>query len=396
MAVVSVTESGEGRRINYRRQGRKLVLELNRVFDIFTDYSGTAQLEVLCTSGLPKMNSSYLTPDEFISVVYARNISAQQDSDNPFRWRAEVEYSSDTEIELAGSNVGNNTGGGGGGGGQLAADPLKRRPVVNFGTRVRKGIAEEDYSTPPQSYTNSAGEKFDPPVEKDVFNLLITISKNTAEFDEATSWQYIDAVNELPFKIQRPKVKGVLPVCFPYPRRSMRIIKWDGIESEDNDVVYYQNNLEIEIQFPNWDQEILNQGTFSISNDGAHSRLTPIDGLGIPNNGKIMLDANGVALPNTVVAVAITANPAAQAVTPKSMLNIVVGIKLIIGVSQVLAGVTYEPEEVTVTAITATTFSAIFTRNHAANARVQGKPTFKTFKPFLILPFAGIPLLNPL
>lgn len=395
MAVVKVEESPEGRRGNFRRVGLRLVREYTRVFNVFTDYGGTGPIEVMVATGIPRVTDFYSTPDEYDTGAFVTNIGDPQVGDNPYHYTVQVDYSSDVQIERTGANQGTNTGTGSTGG-NLLANPLLRRPTVDFTTRVRKGIAEYDYSDPVQPYANSAGEKFDPPVEKDIYNLLITITKNTAVFDEAVSWQYIDAVNELPFKIQRPKVKGVLPVCFPYPRRSMRIIDWTGKEQEENDVVFYQNVMQIEVQYPNWDDEILNQGTFSISNDGAHSRLTPIDGLGIPNNGKILLDENGVALPNTVVATAITANPVAQAVTPKSVINIAVGDKLIIGVDQVLGGLIYKPEEVTVTAIAATTFTAIFTRNHAANVRVQGKPTFKTFKPFLILPFADIPLLNPL
>lgn len=395
MAVIKVEEAPDGRGGRIRRVGLRLVREYTRVFDAFTDYGGTGQIEVMVATGIPRATDYYLTPDEYDTGAFVTDIDPQQQGDNPLHWKVTVQYSSDVQIERTGANQGTNTGTGSTGG-NLLANPLLRRPTVDFGTRVRQGIAEFDYSDPVQAYSNSAGEKFDPPVEKDIYNLLLTITKNTATFDEATSWQYIDAVNELPFKIQRRAVKGVLPVCFSYPRRSMRIVDWTGKEREENDVVFYENNLQIEVQYPNWDDDILNQGTFSISNDGAHSRLAPIDGLGIPNGGKILLDANGVALPNTVVAIAITANPVAQAVTPKSVLNIVVGMKLIIGVSQILAGVVYAPEEVTVTAIAATTFTAIFARNHAANVRVQGKPTFKTFRPFLILPFADIPLLNPL
>ena len=396
MSVTVVNESPEGRSFSFQRRGRKTVRTYTRTFDVFTDSGGTGQIEVALATGIPRMNAYYLTADEYDTGAFVESIQPQQQGENPFHWKVTVNYSSDVEQELTGASQG--TSGSGGtsqGGGTIIADPLKRRPVVSFATRVRRGIAESDYSDPVQAYANSAGEKFDPPVERDIYNLLITIQKNTETFDEAVSWQYIDAVNEKAFKIQRPKVKNVLPVCYPYGARSMRIVNWTGTEREENDIVYYENQLEIEVQYPNWDEEILNQGSYSISNDGTHSRLTPVDGLGLPN-GRIMLDENGVALPNTVIASAITGAQTAQTVTPKSIINMAVGKKLVIGSSYVLAGVTYTPEEVTITALGATTFDAIITRNHAANARVQGKPTFKTFRPFLVLPFADIPLLNPL
>lgn len=401
MGIKHVEESPDGRSFSFQRRGRKTVRNYTRTFDVFTDSGGTGQMEVCLASGIPRITDFYQTADEYDTGAFVESITPTQQGDNPFHWKVVVAYSSDVENELTGSNQGtNSTSGGGGassqGGGSIIADPLKRRATVSFSTRTRKGIAESDYSDPVQAYANSAGEKFDPPVEKDIYNLLITINKNTATFDEAISWQYIDAVNEKSFKIQRPKVKNVLPVCLPYAARSLRIVNWTGTESEENDIVFYANQIEIEAQYPNWDEEILNQGSYSISNDGTHSRLTPVDGLGLPN-GKILLDENGVAVPNTIIPAGVTADVAAQTVTVKSSINMTVGKKLIIGSSYVLAGVTYAPEEVTITEVaSSTTFKAIFTRNHAANARVQGKPTFKTFRPFLVLPFSDIPILNPL
>src|SRR6266581_3890327 len=61
---------------------------------------------------------------------------------------------------------------------------------------------------------------------------------------------------------------------------------------------------------------------------------------------------------------AITANAAPQAVTPAAMTNIVVGSNIIIDTGA-------SAETVNVTAVTATTFTAIFGKNHAPGAVVQ-------------------------
>jgi hypothetical protein len=55
----------------------------------------------------------------------------------------------------------------------------------------------------------------------------------------------------------------------------------------------------------------------------------------------------------------ITASPSPQAVTPASMLGITAGMQLSVDVTN--------PETITVTAVTGSTFSAIFTKNHGTN-----------------------------
>ena len=67
---------------------------------------------------------------------------------------------------------------------------------------------------------------------------------------------------------------------------------------------------------------------------------------------------------DTTLSAAVTANATAQAVAPASMANIVVGSSLLIepGANQ---------ERITVSATTATTFGAVFTKNHPAGAAVQ-------------------------
>jgi fibronectin-binding autotransporter adhesin len=68
----------------------------------------------------------------------------------------------------------------------------------------------------------------------------------------------------------------------------------------------------------------------------------------------------------TTIAAPIVANPVAQAVTPASMLGIVVNSELVIGQG------TSTQETVDVTAVTLTTFSAVFTNNHPAGVTVNG------------------------
>lgn len=392
MAVVRVEESPEGRDFAFERRGRKTVRAYARSFDVFTDAGGTGQIEVALALGIPRMGDYYQTPEEYDTGAYCERIHPRQQGDNPFHWKVDVSYSSEVEFDLTGpSQGGSGSGGSPAGGGQIVANPLLRRPVVSFTTRVRKVVAEFDYSTPAKAYAAATGERFDPPIEKDVHNLLISIQKNTETYtDDVTNW--LDAVNEATWTLQRPKIKGALPEKLIYPKRSARLVKWDAKESEENDIVYYDNHLEIEIQYPNWDLDILNQGSRAFSftpGTGSTSGRVNVydDASGVPASGKVLLDKDGVALPDTSVALSISSG--SQTVTPKSMHNIAVGSKLIIDKDTLT-------EEVTVTAIAATTFTAVFANAHAVNSRVIGKPTFITFRPMLQIPFGDITILNPL
>jgi hypothetical protein len=68
---------------------------------------------------------------------------------------------------------------------------------------------------------------------------------------------------------------------------------------------------------------------------------------------------------DTTLSAAITSGAAAQAATPASMTNIIVGSSILIDDGAATA------ETVTVTAVTATTFSAVFTQNHGVGATLK-------------------------
>jgi hypothetical protein len=95
---------------------------------------------------------------------------------------------------------------------------------------------------------------------------------------------------------------------------------------------------------------------------GTSNYVTGLDGNGLA--GAVMRDTA------TTLAAAITAGPAAQAATPASMTGIAVGTRLAIGVG------TANEEVVQVTATTATTFSAVFARNHGAGDVLNPERSF--------------------
>lgn len=392
MAVKVVSESPGGG-IEFQRRGRKTVRVYTRIFDVFTDDGGTGALEVLLASGLPKIGQSYATETEFDTGAICERVHPQQQSDNPFHWIVTATYSSEVELELTGDGQGTNgTGSSTQGGGAVVADPLKRRAVVDFDTRTRKVIPEKDYSDPQKAYCSSNREKYDPPIEQEIHNQLITIVRNTSDYDEnILAVPYLNSVNRVRYRFQRPKTNGKLPPAIIIGPRAGRITKWIAREREENSVVYYENTIEIEVQYPSWDLEVLNQGsrgfTMTPGSGSLHGAINIYDN-GVPIAGKVLLDRFGVALPDTSIAAALTGGAAAQTITPKSMFNIVNGDWLLIDPDLATE------EKVQVNNVTAATFDAIVKNNHAANSRLVGIPTYKTYYPFPLVDWSGISALK--
>lgn len=107
-------------------------------------------------------------------------------------------------------------------------------------------------------------------------------------------------------------------------------------------------------------------------------KLEVAGGPDVNNTSNFEIDANNDCLvgvyvrdKQTTIAGAIVANAAAQAVTPASMAGIAVDTVLTID-----PGVDGVEEHVVVTAVTVNTFSAIFTKNHNANAPIRHNRSF--------------------
>ena len=372
MAVTNVEEMPDGQRFVMKRSGRKIVRIYERAFKVFTDSALTRQIEVVVASGLPTFDDYYQNDHEYDSGAYVDSIEPEQTNDNPLEWTVKISYSSDVEKELTGDDQGDNTGDSSDGG-SLKADPLKRPPILAYSTRARKTVLEEDYNDPAKAFVNSAGEKYDPPYEDDDYNQVITIRRNIQNFDQNLAWDTVGSVNE--------------DVWQGKARRSVKICKWDAQQREENGVVFFEELMELELQFPNWDVWILNAGSYSLDENG--NKLDNVSGRGIQINGKILLDDDGVALLRTVRKPGVGNPPVANQLcelTPVSMVGIKVGSLLRIGTGD-------NEEEVVVTAVTDTTFTAFFLNFNFGILPICGAPTYKIFRPKRLRPF--IPLKIP-
>lgn len=395
MAVKEVTEVGE-MTFSFRKRGNRTTLTAERNFKVFTDDSVTGPVEVIITGAdpkysvpLPKMDDYYSIDNEYINGLWVESIDPRRSSESPREWDVRIGYSSEVEKTLAGEGQGSNSPSGTtpAAGGKLAPDPLKRRTIINYDRVARKQIVEYDWSldTTPivpvlikRAIVNSAGERFDPPLEDDFYNLLIHVEKHTtvAAYDPKKAADLQGSVNSDVFSFTH------LGVLREFPAGTAKLNQWTAEESEEQGIVTLKNKFEIEIQYPNWDWEILNRGSYSVKGDGTHTILKARDNGGGDLGGTVMLDHRGVKLPKSEVTSGAF-GPGGATPTVGDMTNIIVSTvpQLRISSFRVINGVnTMLQEDVVVTAISATTFTAVFTKNHAANAIVTGIPTFQTFK----------------
>lgn len=167
-------------------------------------------LSVVDIIGLPRAGDIYIGKNGETDIgAWCRSANAKQDGDDPRFWTVEYKYSSeasDSEDPATEASSGSSSSSGG-----TPRDPLLRAPTIRWGkmsyTRAEakalgfrldaEGVPIFDTVTP----ATSAGEPYDPPLEREVTVLTLTITINKAEFDPVEAAEYGDAVNETTFTI---------------------------------------------------------------------------------------------------------------------------------------------------------------------------------------------------
>jgi hypothetical protein len=78
----------------------------------------------------------------------------------------------------------------------VSLHPLDRPPEFAFGANEFTEAWFKDESNPPKLFTTSAGERFDTLFERDNSNLLITMTRNEAEYDVLAADSYRKTYNQ--------------------------------------------------------------------------------------------------------------------------------------------------------------------------------------------------------
>jgi hypothetical protein len=159
--------------------------------------------------------------------------------------------------------------------------------VINYSVRARTRAAVEDYSVPPKKIINSAGQPFEPAVEEEIYNLVISIIKPQAGVDEDMMAEYQGACNDAAWNGRN--------------QYQARLTSWTADQQNEQGVTYYLHKYEVEIQLPSWETEVLDQGRFKLN--GGNEESLAVDNKGIVMHGQGRLDGNGNKLAATAASV---------------------------------------------------------------------------------------------
>jgi hypothetical protein len=215
MAVTNVNEIWEGRRGS---QDDAYVVEFVRVFRVFTNSMSDGSLAVRTAvdpvSGLtiPALYTSYSGANEVYIGSTVQKVESLQDSGNPFAWTVTVTYSTLTKDPFL-----NNP------------NPLQRLPEISWSLANFSRAIDVDLLGVP--IVNSAGQRFDPPIEVDDSRQVLTYIRNESTYDPHVAKTYINAINTdtfLGFEPYAALIKNI-----------------GAVRSFENNVVFYRVTYEI-------------------------------------------------------------------------------------------------------------------------------------------------------
>lgn len=192
--------------------------------------------------------------------AYAKKLTATEESQSfgQKTWIVQAEY--DTSVDPN----------------QNEENPLDRPGIDEWSFAQFQTIADKDKDG--DAITTEPGEVFDPPIDKDASNLVLSYSRNEANFPVSLAVQYQDAINSDSFL-------GV----------AQRKVKCQSIQATkvfEGEYVYYQCRYEFHFRAVGWQKEILHRGTLVRPGAGQTPVQLP------PGSDPVLLAADGTRLPD--------------------------------------------------------------------------------------------------
>lgn len=173
-----------------------------------------------------------------------------------------------------------------------AENPLDARPVVQWSDNATSEPWFEDIYD--QAITNSAGEVFDPPIQKDIYDATVTITRNVLLYDEVTAEAYRGRVNNASFAI-----RGASSNIAAF---KAKIVSYTGQEQVSGDFNYWTETIVIATRRDGWKRRLLDHG-YSTRDPITGDKTLVKDVEGLPLNEPILLNGSGQKLPVNTPAV---------------------------------------------------------------------------------------------
>jgi len=219
----------------------------------------------LSSNLLPQLYS----PHPSWQALTARKVTASNQADSPHHYIVTVEYSS-APLDKEDKDKEDNP------------DPTTRPAVIKWNTVLYREAVEKDVDG--DAILNSAGDYFDPPIERDRSNWTCVVRKNLAN---PPTW-LLD-YNNCPINSSSFTVDGV-----SVQARKARLSMIDiGEKQIENDVNFRTVTITLEFKKEGWQASILDQGLKEV--DGGVLKPITVDGKSITSpqllSGGVHIDA---------------------------------------------------------------------------------------------------------
>lgn len=164
---------------------------------------------------------------------------------------------------------------------EVAISPLEASPRIRWTTVNSNEQIDRDANGEP--LTNSAKESFDPPISREVDDLVLSFVRNEESFDQVVAASFKNAVNADEFLGFEPG--------------TVKCTRFDGEEAQAADQKYFVVSYEFQIRYDGWKRRILDQGfredTGSTDDDGNTIYEIIKDTDGNPVREPVLLDGEG-------------------------------------------------------------------------------------------------------
>jgi hypothetical protein len=122
--------------------------------------------------------------------------------------------------------------------------PLALPPEINWGFAVHSEMIDRDIDD--VAISNSAGQTFDPPIQEDKYDLVMSVQWNRPSFNRLLAAEYIGQINS--------------DVFYGFPIGTVRCVNLAGVEIFTPYLIYYRVSMEFHIRWAGWKRRILDQG----------------------------------------------------------------------------------------------------------------------------------------
>jgi hypothetical protein len=301
VAVTSVAEDYKGRRGSFKEESlKKVVREYRRNFFVVTDSNFDEAVTIRSDPRLPKIGDFYVNAGGVLDVgAWVRSVECEQQEHDPKQWKVVCDYSSETDDPEREEGAGEDARGDDD---KKKDNPLLRPAEVEWGAVDYQRVVDRDINGDP--IVNSAGARFDPPVEEDDSRLVLKVQRNEASFNVSLAQQYTNALNSDSFLGGDPYTW----LCKAFT----------GTRKVEDGIVYWSVQYEFHYRSDTWFRFVLDQGFYEqhAGTDGKPRAFK--DNTGQLLSEPLLLDGYGRRLPftaSTTLNGAVTSTAASIVVT---------------------------------------------------------------------------------